>query len=176
MNYQIIQKAKKFAIDAHGSIGHKRKYIDEPYTIHLERVAYLVGMVTNNESAISAAWLHDVLEDVAPINNRFDEKSMEIEIGKEITSLVIQLTDTPKAEGVNRAQRKAMDRERLRKSCNLVKIIKLADIIDNTLSITEHDKDFSIVYLREIEILLPNLIDGHDILYKIATDLISRRK
>lgn len=176
MDYQLITKAKNFATAAHESIAHKRKYTNEPYTIHIERVAYLVSMVTDNENAISAAWLHDVLEDVAPTNNQFDEKNMEKELGKEITSLVIQLTDTPKMESVNRAQRKAIDRERLRISCDLVKTIKLADIIDNTLSITEHDKNFSIVYLREIEILLPYLIEGNRTLYKIAADLIARRK
>ena len=120
--------------------------------------------------------MHDVLEDVAPINNQFDEMNMSAELGSEITSLVKQLTDEPKTEGINRASRKILNRERLRTSNNVVKTIKLADIIDNALNITEYDKNFSVVYIREIEILLPNLIGGNEILFQIAYNLISRRK
>lgn len=176
MNYQLIAKAKQFAIEAHSSINHRRKYTDEPYHVHLEKVAYLVSLVCEDENAIAAAWLHDVLEDVAPINEQFNSKRIRDEFGEKILKFVEQLTDSTKEEGVNRATRKKIDRARLCLSSHQVKTIKLADIIDNALSIVEHDKHFSVAFMREIEALLPNLKEGNSMLYKIANELVLRFK
>ena len=47
-----------------------------------------------------------------------------------------------------------MDRQRLADSSREVQTIKVADLIDNTPSIVEHDPDFARVYLREKRDLL----------------------
>lgn len=43
-----MTKAKGFAIKAHDSIEHKRKYTDEPYHFHPEPVAKIVSSVTQD--------------------------------------------------------------------------------------------------------------------------------
>jgi len=47
-----------------------------------------------------------------------------------------------------------MDRQRLADSSREVQTIKVADLIDNTPSIVQHDPDFARVYLREKRDLL----------------------
>lgn len=46
----LINKVKEFTINAHNSIAHKRKYTNEPYHVHPERVAKLVTTVTSGRS------------------------------------------------------------------------------------------------------------------------------
>jgi hypothetical protein len=50
------------------------------------------------------------------------------------------------------------------------KPIKVADIIDNTKSITAHDPDFARVYLKEISALLDVLVDADPNLLALAHD------
>ena len=73
----LIYKAKLFAISAHDSINHRRKYTDEPYHVHPERVAKILMSETKDEEIIAAAWLHDVIEDVAPLNDKFNEQAIQ---------------------------------------------------------------------------------------------------
>jgi len=149
----IVEKAAKFAIDAHGA--QKRKYTGESYTVHLEEVAELVNRPWVRDEVIAAAWLHDVLEDT-------DVTSLELinEFGLEIAEMVSMLTDFSLSYG-NRAKRKAMDRARLAQATPDVQTIKLADIISNTRSIAEHDSNFaSKTYLPEVRALLDVLTDG----------------
>src|SRR5437773_47161 len=85
--------AELFADIAHSSIGHKRKYTRHPYIEHPRNVAYLVKVVGGTDDMICAAFLHDVLEDVAPKNSMFSEATIERKFGKKILSLVKWLTD-----------------------------------------------------------------------------------
>lgn len=39
--HNLIELAKEFTINAHNSVGHQRKYTNEPYHVHPERVAHL---------------------------------------------------------------------------------------------------------------------------------------
>ena len=48
------------------------------------------------------------------------------------------------------------------------KTIKLADLIDNTKSIVEHDPRFAKVYLEEKRLLLEVLKDGDETLWQQA--------
>ncbi|HET8688145.1 MAG TPA: hypothetical protein VFM18_16035, partial [Methanosarcina sp.] len=52
------------------------------------------------------------------------------------------------------------------------KTIKLADLIDNTSSIVEHDKDFAKIYLAEKKLLLEVLHDGDMKLWLLAQDIL----
>jgi (p)ppGpp synthase/HD superfamily hydrolase len=58
----LVERASKFAIEAHDSIGQKRNNSD-PYWHHPRAVAALVTEVTKDEEMITAAWLHDTVED-----------------------------------------------------------------------------------------------------------------
>ena len=150
---------------AHDSIAHRRKYTDEPYHVHPERVAKLVAMVTSDAEVIAAAWLHDVLEDVSPKNPNFNEDAIRQLLGDRVLQLVLEVTDVSKPENGNRAKRKAIDREHLAKASEDGKTIKLADLIDNIIDISEHDPNFAKVFRKEAALDLPYLQTGNKQLY-----------
>lgn len=150
---------------AHGS--QVRKYTNEPYISHPFAVAGLVAAVTEDNDMVVAAILHDVVEDtevkLATITGIF---------GVNIAEMVEGMTDISKPEDGNRKARKAIDREHTANSNPAVKTIKLADLIDNTKSITQFDPKFAKVYMAEKRLLLGVLTDGSPKLFKIANDLV----
>lgn len=155
-------EAQKFAHRKHG-LGQLRKYTGLPYITHPAAVAGLVGLVTDHQPAIAAAWLHDVVEDT---ETTFDEL---IDVfGDETADFVYWLTDDLLPQAGNRAYRKAAYRKKLAGAPAFVKTIKLADLIDNTRSITSCDPDFAKVYLREKRELLEVLREGDATLYAVA--------
>ena len=86
----------------------------------------------------------------------------------------MELTEKPR-EG-NRASRKAFERERLSGVGTPAKTIKLADLIDNSASITEYDPSFAKVYMKEKKDLLEVLGRGDKSLYKKASEIIEKLK
>lgn len=146
-----IMRAAEFAtLKHHGQI---RKYVaSEPYVAHCLRVARAVAHI--GEPAISAALLHDVLEDT-------DTTFAEIEkaFGTVIAGIVLELTDPPKSEG-NRAYRKECTRGRMAIGSFYAKSIKCADIADNLPSIARHAPKFANTFLEELEHLAPLLSDA----------------
>jgi len=163
----MINKARKLAEAAHRSIDQRRKYTNDPYIIHPASVAKLVSSVTDNVAMISAAWLHDVVEDTSVT---LDE--IRNEFGDEIADLVSDLTDVSKPEDGNRKIRKATDREHTRLSSPEAKTIKLADLIDNASSIIEHDPGFARVFMEEKRLLLGILKEGDEVLYVMAENIV----
>jgi len=61
----LISRAERFARVRHEEQFPKGK-AQEPYTIHLEKVAPLVERWSGSEKAIAAAWLLDTVETVYP--------------------------------------------------------------------------------------------------------------
>ena len=59
----LVDRARKYATEAHQRINQRRKYNNAPYDVHLSAVAKLVASVTDDEEMIAAAWLHDTVED-----------------------------------------------------------------------------------------------------------------
>lgn len=170
------REAELFADMAHSSIGQRRKYTHEPYIIHPMNVAYLVKIAGGSDEMISAAFLHDVLEDVAPINPLFGEYEISKRFGKEALTLVQALTDISKPEDGNREKRKYNEREKYKLASNEVKTIKLADLIDNSLTICQYDKQFARVYLKEKSLLLPYLLGGNSNLWNLAHDILIKNQ
>lgn len=119
--------ALSFAEAAHR--GQVRKFSGEPYIRHPERVADLLRTFGyyDRDDLISAAYLHDVLEDTGvtyPV--------MEAVFGDIVTTLVVELTkpNEPRTENA--------------------KLIKCADIMDNASTIVlVADADYARTYLRE---------------------------
>lgn len=175
MKSQLIEKAKEFAISAHDSVSHRRRYTDEPYHVHPERVAKLLETVTTNENIIAAAWLHDVLEDVAPKNAAFNEAAILTVCGKQVLQLVLEVTDVSKPEDGNRAARKALDRAHLAKASDEGKTLKLADLIDNVIDISKHDRHFARVFKKEVILDLPYLQSGNKELYERLKHLLMKK-
>jgi (p)ppGpp synthase/HD superfamily hydrolase len=163
-NGDPICRALDFATSAHA--GQTRKYTGEPYIVHPIAVEAIVRDVPGASVEMScAALLHDVVEDcgvtVAELRQKF---------GRQVADLVWWLTDCVPKEAGNRAVRKAMERTRVSFAPPEAQTIKLADLIDNTLTIRAHDPDFWKVYRREKQTLLYVLINGDQALWQRAME------
>jgi (p)ppGpp synthase/HD superfamily hydrolase len=183
IDYSIpaLAYARDFGRKAHDSIKQVRKYTGEPYWTHTEAVAEMVAEVMpDNYTAIIAAIQHDTVEDT-PVTH----SNIFAEFGPEIHFIVDALTHqftTEKFPKWNRAKRKKEEAKRLgdfgsgtfQVGGNWVNFafeihtIKLADLIDNTVSIVEHDPKFAETYLKEKEFLLRHLTQGHRLLQERA--------
>ena len=167
----IVERARIFATAAHAAVKQTRKYTGEPYINHPAAVVKLVASVPHTPEMLAAAWLHDVVEDTG-----VDLETIRAEFGNEVAYLVDWLTDKSKPEDGNRAVRKAMDRVGLSNAPVSAQTIKLADIIDNMISIKERDPDFYKVYGLEKEQLLEVMNQGDPMLMKIAKEQINEVK
>lgn len=168
-NNDLINQAKEFAHRAHDSIGQKRKYTGEPYWVHTDAVALTVEEHGGSDYMIAAAHMHDVLEDVFPelLNQERQPELNKLMIvfltfPPPVQKLVGELTDqftSNRYPQWNREKRKLAESERLSKVSNGAKLIKLADLFDNTKSIVQHDPEFAVTYLREKRRILQSLDD-----------------
>ena len=160
--------ARAFCIAAHSAVGQRRKYTGEPYWHHpQEVVSLLVHYVGQDRDMLSAAWLHDVLEDTGVTAEDLREVFSE-----HVVEMVVQLTDVSKPSDGNRAACKALDRLHLSKAWPIVKTIKLADLICNSRSIIERDPEFAKVYLEEKRLLLEVLKEGDQTLWEMAKKIV----
>ncbi|VAX11670.1 Guanosine-3',5'-bis(Diphosphate) 3'-pyrophosphohydrolase [hydrothermal vent metagenome] len=169
INTDILKNAREFSIRTHKRIDHRRKYSQQPYSVHLAAVAKLVSTVTDDPATIATAWLHDVVEDTPATLYE-----IETEFGSEVAHLVENLTDVSKPGDGNRAARKALDREHLCQASNRAKTVKLADLIDNCNDICKNDPRFAQVYITEMGALLEVLNDGDSNLYQQAVKTHAR--
>lgn len=165
----IISKASIFAKAAHAAVGQRRKYTNDPYFVHPKAVASLVSDHGGSDEMIAAAYLHDVLEDT-----QADQSLLESEFGITVAYLVYQLTDGV-FEG-NRMHRFLKDlHHKLEVMGKQAKLIKLADLIDNTSSIVTYDKEFATVYLAEKMWMMEVLFKDMDhSLYYMAFDTLNK--
>lgn len=164
-----VEKALVFATAAHGAIGQTRKYTKEPYINHPKRVMETVrNYVTDaTPEMLAAALLHDVVEDTDITLELIEEV-----FGYEVMELVFWLTDKSKKSDGNRKTRKAIDREHLGRAPAQAQTIKLADLIDNSDSIAQHDASFWKVYKEEKQALLAVLTKGNPVLKNIAQQML----
>jgi (p)ppGpp synthase/HD superfamily hydrolase len=166
----FVEKARELAKEKHKD--QKRKYTGEPYFNHCEEVANILRTESANykdsKLAIAAAYLHDVLEDT---ETTFEE--LVSKVGYEVANLVREVTDVSKPSDGNRKIRKEKDRLHLAEASAAGQSIKLADLMSNSRSIVEHDKDFAKVYLAEKQKLLEVLIHGDLLLFHKAVTLLT---
>ena len=155
------EQALRFASNAHAH--QTRKYTLENYIVHPIAVAKIVSCVPHTTEMIQASYLHDVVEDCG-----VEIKTIRDLFGPKVALLVSQLTDVSKPSDGNRRVRKEIDRQHTADAIPEAKTIKLADLIDNTKSITLYDPDFARVYLEEKQELLKVLKEGDSTLWKAA--------
>lgn len=166
----LVEKAYYFAMVAHAAVGQKRKYTGEDYIAHPVEVSNIIRVCDYvNDEMHAAALLHDVVEDTG-VTLTLIEK----EFGKCVATLVEGLTDVSKAEDGNRAKRKEIDRQHTAKQSAACKTIKLADLISNSKSILQYDRDFARVYLKEKKALLEVLKDGDTYLWLQASEIVEQ--
>jgi (p)ppGpp synthase/HD superfamily hydrolase len=174
---QLRQRpAHAFMVAAHNSVNQKRKYTGDPYWTHPEAVAEI--LIANypyaNNAEIDAALLHDVVEDVGnpelwPTTwHNYSLDVIEHHFGPQVALLVDGLTERS-YPGLNRAERKALEVQRIDRCCSSVKTVKLCDLLHNTADITDHDPGFAVKYMREKRHLLDHgLIGAYPPLWKKA--------
>lgn len=126
-------------------------------------VAEIVRSVPHTPEMLVAAYLHDVVEDT-PVTL----EAVVAEFGPVVGELVDWLTDVSKPEDGNRQVRKELDRQHMARAIPAAKTIKLADLIDNTLTIKARDPQFWRVYRREKLALLEVLREGDRTLWEKA--------
>lgn len=151
--YGFLDFALDFANQAHK--GQLRKYSSEPYIVHPIAVAKKVAEVFPDIEMIATAYLHDTVEDCGittdTIANLF---------GYRVANMVWSLTDISKPGDGNRTKRKELDRKHNLKGSGEALVVKLADLIDNSKSIIEHDPNFAVIYIKEKEKFLNELVDS----------------
>ena len=139
-----ISDALYLAIVHHEAVNQTRKHSGEPYVAHPIRVAKTVYKYTDNHDAIIVALLHDTLEDT---NLKID--FIKSKFGDTVATNIEALTMPDKSVG-NRATRKALYRKQIADASDVVKLIKIADMMDNYPSIAKYDPVFAKnIYLDE---------------------------
>ena len=131
---EIVTRARAFAERSHGA--QRSKYFKQPYVVHLDAVAVVLRRYGISAPAVlAAADLHDVVEDTdAMIQDIHDA------FGEEIAELVYWVTDE---ETGRRKTRKTVSAWLLGRAPWAAKMIKLADLIDDTEDIRRNDRPAS---------------------------------
>ncbi len=163
-----VLAASYFAAGAHGAINQKRKYTNDDYIIHPEEVVNkLIEHCIIDVVTLSAGWLHDTIEDTS-----VTEAMMLTNFGKDITGVVVGVTDVSTPEDGGRDVRKRMERELWSRGCDRVKSLKCADLICNGNSIIDNDAKFAVVYMNEVKLALPALRGAQESLHVELTALV----
>jgi (p)ppGpp synthase/HD superfamily hydrolase len=145
----MVKRAINLAASAHN--GQTRKDGVTPYIVHPARVADAVAFhapmvgVRNRDLVLSAAWLHDVLEDTDVTVDKIRSISVYM------ASIVNDLTNPPNSvfPGMNRRQRKTEIALSLAECSLEVRMIKVLDRLDNLSDFDGMDEGFKKVYARE---------------------------
>lgn len=166
------QQLLEYVQEKHGE--QVRKYTQEPYWRHPQMVAERVNRWVTAAGVYEIALCHDLFEDTKLKDNHTELTEFLLSIGYSMPMAVMitkgteQLTDLYTKEAypdMNRDARKRAEAQRYKHVHADVKSIKLADIIDNTITIVAWDPAFSRVYLPEMVRKLENLTKGHIRLY-----------
>lgn len=167
---ESLDKIRQFADNAHGE--QKRKYSGQRYIVHPIAVMHICQEYTNDIAILSAALLHDVLEDTNVSVSQLKEflhTVLDTSQAEKALHLVQDLTDEFTKENypaLNRKNRKKKEADRLGKIDPMAQTVKYADLIDNCLDIVKHDQNFGRVFLKESAMFLEYMTSGDQRLYE----------
>lgn len=163
-----METAKRWAETAH--FGQARRYTGEKFIVHPKNVVDILEETMElecSQEAVITAWLHDTIEDTS-----MTLKTIVNEFGVSIANNVKELTNTKKEHysmDTNRLYRRGYERFLISESTNPdVHNVRLADLIDNCISITEFDPNFAPTFLWEMRQLINVLYLGHPPLILMA--------
>lgn len=129
----MVDEAIEFATKAHA--GQFRKGTKRPYIVHPVEVADIVAAMTKDEEVISAAVLHDTIEDCEGVT----QEILRQEFGERVASIVSQESED---KSLSWEERKGATIRRLRTSSWEVQMIGLADKLSNMRDI---DRDYPVL-------------------------------
>lgn len=133
----MIDRAVEFATNAHE--GQLRKGTKKPYIVHPVEVGDIVSGMTKDEEIISAALLHDTIEDCAGVTRGVLEK----EFSSRVADMV---SDESEDKTKTWMERKQATINHLKSASRDVQMIALADKLSNMRDI---DRDYP-VYGEEL--------------------------
>ena len=175
---ETLQYIKEFTDRSHGK--QVRKYSGERYIVHPVRVMETVRQFNDDVAVLSAALLHDVLEDTPVTAHELKSALvgvMDVRDAQRTLRFVIELTDIfikKDFPRMNRTVRKQKEAERLSSVSPEAQTIKYADIIDNVTDIVKQDADFARVFVREAKAMLTAMTNGNPELRKRALALVDK--
>lgn len=179
-----LARAYAYADAAHSALNQRRKFTGRPYIEHPRMVAaILMHSIPDDIAALSAALLHDVVEDT---DVTLDDLLRHF--SGDVVDLVDELTepDNPDyylafghATRPNRAIRRQLEAERRAEISKTAQTISVADIIANSHDIADvAPSEFALMYQGELMqrlILLqqadPKLVS---VAHQLLTDNLSR--
>jgi len=126
----MIEKAIEFATKAHE--GQVRKGTNRPYIVHPIEVGEIVASMTTDEEVISAAILHDTIEDCAKVT----EEILGRIFTKRVADIVAQESEDKSKTWLERKQATI---QHIGKAPREVQMIGLADKLSNMRDI---DRDY----------------------------------
>ncbi len=129
----MIDRAIEFATKAHE--GQFRKGTKRPYIVHPIEVGDIVSTMTKDEEVISAAILHDTIEDCEGVTKEL----LEASFSERVASLVAQESEDKSRSWI---ERKGSTIKRIRCAPYEVQMIGLADKLSNMRDI---DRDYPVV-------------------------------
>ena len=118
----MINKAIEFATKAHE--GQLRKGTKRPYIVHPVEVGDIVSTMTNDEEIISAAVLHDTIEDCEDVTREI----LAREFSERVASIVAQESEDKSRTWM---ERKRATIEHIRTAPREVQMVGLADKLSN---------------------------------------------
>lgn len=141
---KLIMKAFSYAKDYHGN---QCRQSGEPYIIHPLNVAYILADIGLDDSTISAALLHDLVEDT-----EVTDKDLTREFGIEIAEMVQGVTKLGSMQFASMEERQAEDYRKMflamGKDIRVI-LIKLADRLHNMRTLKYLKRDRQIANAKE---------------------------
>lgn len=131
MDTAFVDKAIKFAVDAHANTERRGKGF--PYVIHVLEAMEIVASITNDPELLAAAALHDTVEDT-----NVTEEQIAAEFGERVARLVHAESDVMvegKTESETWVARKQAAIDRLAAAPHDAKIVALGDKLSNMRAI-----------------------------------------
>jgi len=131
MDTAFVDKAIKFAVDAHANTERRGKGF--PYVIHVLEAMEIVASMTNDPELLAAAALHDTIEDTEVTFGQILDG-----FGDRVAALVAAESDEPvagKSEEETWRQRKQAAIDRLAAASKDAKMVALGDKLSNMRAI-----------------------------------------
>ena len=152
---ELIKSVKQFVSGNHERIGRSRHPRQQSHANHLKSVAQLVSASTDDENAIAAAWLHDIVEDTAVTVG-----DVERRFGSAVAALVNELSSAGHPMNGNDTARFEVELRHMAGASSSAKIIKLADLLDTCRDLQKAGAPEFPNYAATALRMLPILKDG----------------